>query len=126
MKASLCSFECQRTENGCGRQHSKYVLAEGSDPAPYDLAEAGRDAFGHHHRRAALPTLARPSLPTQVHPMTDELRGIEWISCCLLPQSPGDATWFRIGRRACGCDDELRQLGLVEARQLEVTDLATL
>ena len=113
-------------ENGCGSQHGEHVRAEGPHPAPHDLAEAGRNAVGHHHRRATLLALRRTGRPAQVHPVTDQLRGVERVSRRLVPQSPGDTAQLRIRCRTRGRDDQLGQLGLVQARQLEVTDLAPL
>ena len=61
-------------EDGCGSQYGEHVFAEGPHPAPYDLAEAGRNTFGHDHRRAPLLASGRAARRTaQVHPVTDQL-----------------------------------------------------
>jgi len=113
-------------ENGCGSQHGEHVLAEGPHPAPHDLAEAGRNTFGHHHRGAPLLALTRTGRPAQVHPVTDQLRSVERVSCRLVPQSPGDTAQLGIRCRTRGRDDQLSQLSLVQACQSEVSHLATL
>jgi hypothetical protein len=113
-----------RPEHRCCGQHREDVGAEGLHPAPDDLAEAGRHAVGRHRRRRSVEASGCTNCPAQVHPVADQLRGVQGVPGRVVTQSPGDTAQLGIIYRIAGGDDEFGQPGLVQSGQLQMTDLA--